>query len=121
MITLITNSTILKYAFGYSVTISSLAFIEQELTQIDFFTTILNAIPSKIAVVLGIIYGVAIIFGKGSKEWKQHSLNVQEVRIGKEKLKQETIKTERMKIDRAFEIPVEYEEIEYQNNKIEDE
>ncbi|CAL2095862.1 protein of unknown function [Tenacibaculum sp. 190524A02b] len=114
MITLITNSTILKYAFGYSLTISSLAFIEQELTQVDFFTTILNAIPSKTAMILGIVYGVVILLGRVSKEWKQHVLNIQEIKKGKEEVEQETIITDRMKID-VNSVPVKYEEIE--NNK----
>ncbi|CAL2077746.1 protein of unknown function [Tenacibaculum sp. 190524A02b] len=120
MITVITNSTLLKWIFGYSFTLSSLAFIEQEFTQTDFFLQIQNAIPSKIAMILGIVYGIVILLGRVSKEWKQHVLNIQEIKKGKEEVEQETIITDRMKID-VNSVPVKYEEIEYPNNKIEDE
>jgi hypothetical protein len=82
-----------KIAFGFSFSISSLAIVEQNFTQGDFFTNILNQIPSMIAVILGVSYGVIIVFGRASKEWKQHKLNIQEVKKGEEKVEQEEIIT----------------------------
>ncbi len=99
IISLISNSTILKWFFGYSFSISSLAFIEQEFTNQDFFTGMLNQIPSKIAMFLGIVYGIVIVLGRISKEWKQHNLNLQEIKKGNEILEQEELKTEKQRKD----------------------
>ncbi len=97
IITFISNSTLLKWLFGYSFTLSSLSFVEQEFTNQDFFTGILNQMPSKLAMGLGIIYGVVIVLGKISKEWKQHKLNLQDVKKDRELLEQEELRTEKQR------------------------
>lgn len=90
--------------FGYSFSLSSLALIEQQFTNEKFFNDILNAIPSKIAVALGVVYGFAMVFSKLSKVWKDHQINRGEVLIHKNKVKeaqehleQEEIKTEKQR------------------------
>ena len=88
MLTLITKSTLLKWVFGYSFSLSSIALIEQQFTNEVFFNNILNAVPSKFAVVLGIIYGCIIVFSKFSKALKEHQINRTEVSIHKVKVKQ---------------------------------
>lgn len=99
LFSIITNSQILKWAFGYSFTISSLAFAEAEFTNSDFFNSILHAIPSKVAMVLGILYGVVVLLGKVSSEWKKHQLNILEVKKSKELVEQEEIRTEKQRTE----------------------
>ena len=92
--TLISNSSISRWFFGYSFSISSLAFIENKFMESDYFQNIINQMPSKIAVVLGVISGIAYCLGRISKEWKQHKLNIQDVKKGEELLEQEELRTE---------------------------
>lgn len=89
----IVNKTWLKCCFGYSFSISSLAFLEQEFTEGDYFSNILDAIPSKVAMILGIAYGLVVLLGKISNVYKQHALNMQEIKKGQEKVEQEKIET----------------------------
>ena len=88
LIALITKSTLLKWVFGYSFYLSSFALIEQQFTNKDFFNDILNAVPSKFAVALGIIYGSVILLSKISNAWKEHQINKTEVSIHKVKVKE---------------------------------
>ena len=90
---LIIKNYILKTAFGYSFALPFLAFFEKQFSEGDFFQNLLNAIPSKIVVVLGIIYGVAIVFKQISKSVSHHQVNNLNVKIQREHLKQEQIKT----------------------------
>ena len=53
--------------------------------------------PSKIAVILGVIYGIVVLLGRISKEWKQHRLNIQEINRGSELLEQEELRTEKQR------------------------
>ncbi|GAA4272032.1 hypothetical protein U6A24_11025 [Aquimarina gracilis] len=94
IIAYISKSTILKYAFGYSFFVSSATIIEQEFTNQDFFTRILHAIPSKIIVALGIVYGVVIVAKKISDAWKGHQINRLEVKQKREEVEQVEIDTE---------------------------
>ena len=88
MLTLIAKNIILKWVFGYSFVLSSIALIEQKFTNEEFFNNILNAVPSKVAVVLGIGYGCVILFTKFSKAWREHEVNKSEVSLSKLKVKQ---------------------------------
>ena len=88
MITIITKNILLKCIYGYSFGLSSLALLEQQFTNEDFFNNILNAVPSKFAVALGIVYGLVILLSKMSKAWKDHQINRTEVSLYKVKVKQ---------------------------------
>ncbi len=110
LFSLISNSPVLKYLFGYSFGLSSLAIIEQQFTQADYFQNLLNQVPSQIAVVLGVIYGIVVLLGRISKEWKQHMLNVQEVTKGKELIEQEELRTEKQRKE-LNEVIVEFEDL----------
>lgn len=93
ILSIIANQTWLKYCFGYSFSISSIALIEQNLGEGDFFTRILQGVPSKVIVVLGIIYGVALVGRQVSTLIKQIKIDNLEVKQAKEKLNQEKIET----------------------------
>ena len=97
LFSLISNSSILNYLFGYSFGVGSLAIIEGQLTHTDFFQNLLNLLPSQMAVILGVVYGIVIVLGRISKEWKQHRLNVQEVTKGKELIEQEELRTKKQR------------------------
>jgi len=97
MISLITQSVLLKYAFGYSFSLAILSFFEQNLGGGDFFTKILNAIPSRIVAVLGIIYGISLVAKQISDTWKNHQLNKLTVKKEIEHLEQEEITTEKQR------------------------
>lgn len=93
LISWIINQGLLKASFGYSFTLSSFAFIEQNIGEGDFFTRILDGVPSKVIVALGIIYGVALVGRQVSTLIKQIKMDNLEVKQEKEKLNQEKIET----------------------------
>jgi uncharacterized membrane protein len=75
----------------------TITYFETEFTQNDFFKSIQDQIPSKIAMILGVFYGVIVVLGRLSKEWKQHKLNIQEIKKGRESLEQEGIRTKKQR------------------------
>ena len=95
IISWIINNSALKYAFGYSFTLSSFSIVEQQVTHggEDFFTSILQGIPSQVIMFLGIIYGLALVGKQVSGLIKQIKLDSLEVHKAKEKLNQEEIET----------------------------
>ena len=93
IITVITKTSLMKWAFGYSFIMPILAFFEQQFTGESFLTKILNAIPSKIVVILGIIYGVALVAKQLSSTYTSYQMNRLTVKQKKEELKQEEINT----------------------------
>ena len=102
ILTLITNSTILKACFGYSGTIWLMSLISPQNSPMNgFIEQILNAVPSKIAGYLGIIYGLAIVSKKISEVWRSIQLDKYEVKMAKEKLSQIEIETDKQRNERA--------------------
>ena len=101
ILTFITKSTILKGCFGYSGAIWFFSLVSPKSSPVDgFFQEILNAVPSKIAGYLGIIYGLAIVSKKISEVWKSIQLDKYEVKMAKEKLNQKEIETDRQRNER---------------------
>ena len=94
ILTAIVNQSWLKYCFGYSFTIASASRLEQELTNGNFFTNILESIPSQVVVVLGIIYGVALVGKQISNTWFSHQNNRLNYKQNKENLEQKEIETD---------------------------
>lgn len=92
--TWIIHQSFLKYAFSYSFAISSASILEQSIPQGgDFFTNILNGIPSQFIMILGVIYGIALVGRQVSTLIKQIKMDSLAVHQAKEKLNQEKIET----------------------------
>ncbi len=97
LLTLITNSTLLKICFGYSSTLWFASVISPDSSPLSgFIEYMLNSMPSKVAGYLGIIFGAAMVWKKISEAWKSHKLNVYEVRMKRESWRQKKAETDRL-------------------------
>jgi hypothetical protein len=97
MISLIINNLLLKVCFGYS----SVIWFTSVLTPNDsgvsnFVDNMMNAVPSRIAGYLGVLYGLAIVFKKVSEVWKAVQIHKYDVKIIAETLKQKEIETKKL-------------------------
>lgn len=98
ILALISKSSFLKLCFGYSTSLWFGSLLAPQNSEISgFIETILNAVPSKIAGYLGVLYGLAIVFKKVSEVWKAHHLNRYEIKMAKENFQQKEIETDKQR------------------------
>jgi hypothetical protein len=97
MISVIINNLLLKSSFAFSLIISFISLIiPNDSGASDFIDSMLNAVPTIIAGYLGIIYGLAIVFKKLSQTFKSIKIDLLDIKIAAEMLKQKEIETKKL-------------------------
>ena len=93
---LLTNTTIAKFMYFSGFTFSTIGMAkEAKVTNSGFLETLLENIPAQILYVLGIVYGISLVFGKLSDAWTKYRLNNIKVEQEQELLEQRELETER--------------------------
>jgi len=92
------NTTFGKIIFTYVYSITTIGIVQDaSLNHISFIDSLLNNVPAQVLYVLGIIYAIVVVLKFASKAWKDYLVNILEVKMKKEKLNQEVLKTSILK------------------------
>lgn len=89
ILSILYNTTFGKSVFTY-VYLSTTAIVIQNANQnnISFLESLLSNVPAQVLYVLGIIYAIVVVLKFVSKAYKEHKINLFEIRITAEELNQ---------------------------------
>jgi len=88
------NTTFGKWFFTsiYGVT-TALIMQDATVNGQSFLDSLLSNVPAQVLYILGIVYAIVVVLKYISKAWKDHKINLLEIKIKTEELSQEKIHT----------------------------
>lgn len=96
LITIISSTTFGKWVYGSVFGVSTVGLIQESaINNVSFFDVLLKNIPAQVIYVLGVMYGISLVFGRLSDAWTKHQMNREKLKQEKEHTEQQEIVTEK--------------------------